>query len=75
VDFPESQDTIDIFKSIEKKEDAQLKKEYKKVDLEQELRNRILKLDLKPIKKEEYEDINLLDYVGFVDKDDESKND
>lgn len=46
-----------------------------KIDLEFELRQRILNLNLKPIQKKESDDLNLLDYIGFVDKDDNSKND
>ena len=38
-------------------------------DREEELRTRIRTLELKPIPSENSEELNLLDYIGFVDKD------
>lgn len=71
-ELPEIQETIDIFKRVEEKEKSKIEDEAKIYDLEPYLRDKILKLDLKPISKEKREDINLLEYIGFVDKDESS---
>ncbi|KKK40333.1 hypothetical protein LCGC14_0786510 [marine sediment metagenome] len=68
-EFPEIEETIDIFKCVVEKEDRVKKVDIKTLDLDQELRNRILKLVMKPITKEKADDINLMQYIGFVDKD------
>lgn len=68
IELPEIQETVDIFKNVDIKKDK-IEEVKKKVDLEQNTKDRILSLDLKPIKKEHAEDINLLDYIGFIDED------
>lgn len=74
--FPEIQETIDVFKKIEENEGKHKEEETLKIELEMDLRKRILNLNLKPIEKKDSKDLNLLDYIGFVDKNDNStKND
>lgn len=76
VDFPEIQETIDIFRKFEEIEEKFEEEKAPKIELEMELRKRILKLNLKPIEKKQSEDLNLLDYIGFVDNNEnETKQD
>ncbi|MBD3196747.1 MAG: hypothetical protein GF317_16945 [Candidatus Lokiarchaeota archaeon] len=58
---------MDIFKHVKEKDKEKVETK-EKLDLSLELRKRIKNLDLKPISKEKLEDINLLDYIGFIDE-------
>ncbi len=73
-DYPELQETVDIFKRVKKDQNVEEKKKASSevIDLDQELKDRILKLDLKPITIEKKKKINLLEFIGFVDEDENS---
>ena len=72
INFPEFQEISEIFRKFEENEEN-LKEEYAiKISLDMELRKRILNLKLNPIEKKESEDMNLLEFIGYVDKNDDN---
>jgi len=66
--YLENPEVMDFFKEFKKIEEKKPKKELVEIESELELRKRIRNLDLKPITKKESKELNLLDYIGFVNE-------
>ncbi len=69
VDYLENPEIMDLFKEFKEVEEKKAEKDTIEIESELDLRKRIRNLDLKPITKKESKELNLLDYIGFVDED------
>jgi len=71
INFPEIQEISEIFRKFEENEEN-LKDEYiTKISIDLELRKRIRNLKLNPIEKKESKNMNLLDFIGYVNNNDD----
>ncbi|MHA1491081.1 MAG: hypothetical protein ACTSRI_15715 [Promethearchaeota archaeon] len=69
VDYFENPEVMDLFKEFKEVEEKKAEKDAIEIESELDLRKRIRNLDLKSISKIESKELNLLDYIGFVDED------